>query len=132
MSAEQRKHLSPYHMQGAKSDFQCAPFPMLSNCALLLVLKVNAKVSNPISNECIFKSLTAQSANSVSPCTVALSFLPDCLIKRSTEDLAAVFRETEACNTFTVCSFKSSQTLTTLDFPHLQRKQRMKQVITSL
>lgn len=63
--------------------------------------------------------------------TVAHTFsvyLPDCLIKRSTKNLAAVFGETEACNTFTVSSFKSSQTLTTLDFPHLKRNR--KQVIT--
>lgn len=52
-------------------------------------------------------------------------YLPDGLIKRSTKNLAAVFRETEARNTFTVCSFKSSQTLTTLDFPHLKRKQQV-------
>lgn len=66
----------------------------------------------------------------LSSCTVAHTFsvyLPDCLIKRSTKNLAAVFGETEACNTFTVCSLKSSQTLTALDFPHLETKQQMKQ-----
>lgn len=45
--------------------------------------------------------------------------LPDCLVKGGTEELAAVFAETDACYSFTVGAFKPPQTLTALDLPHL-------------
>lgn len=45
--------------------------------------------------------------------------LPDGLVEGGTEELAAVFTETDACYSFTVGTFKPPQTLTTLDLPHL-------------
>lgn len=44
---------------------------------------------------------------------------PDGLVKGGAEELTAVFTETDACDSFTVCTFKPPQTLTALDLPHL-------------
>jgi len=107
--------------------------PTLSSRPHLLVSTLEAKGSNPRSNIQKFNCLMQKFCFLFS-CTVSHTFsvyLPDCLIKRSAKNLAAVFRETEACNTFTVCSFKPSQALTTLDFPHLETANEI-EVVTLL
>lgn len=53
--------------------------------------------------------------------------LPDCLVKGSTEELAAVFTEAETRYSFTVGTFKPPQTLTTLDLPHLSTQKQLAQ-----
>lgn len=35
------------------------------------------------------------------------SYLPNCLVKRGTQDLTAILRKAETGDTFTVCPFKS-------------------------
>ena len=53
------------------------------------------------------------------PSKRGIKVLPDGLVEGGTEQLAGVFTETDACDSFTVGTFKPPQTLAALDLPHL-------------